>query len=147
MLTTLLTALSVSAVSYAQDLDALLEKVNRMAEDAFVTVAYTAELSGAEGNVEDRGMIEAQDGLWHLKGSHVEIYTDGEGTWIVDDSTKEVYVEPVWTFDDLRTFYDTILSSGSKLSVEILNESIEGKKPVSVFTPAFSSEWVVTDLR
>lgn len=125
----------------------MLEEVRRQASEAFVTVSYEAEVKGPEGNFSDKGVIEAQDDLWHLRGGAVEIYTDAQGTWIVDNSSKDVYIEPKWSYDDLITFYESLLSSGSDLRVRSISSSQSEKKPVAVFTPAFAPEWVITDLR
>ena len=86
----------------AQDIKTMLGQVHAEAKGAFVALEYAAEISGSDGEVKDSGVIEAQDDMWHLKGSLLEIYTDASGTWILDSSAKEAYVEPAWTYDDLR---------------------------------------------
>lgn len=147
MISAIVLSLIVPAAAFAQDVGSMLDDVRMQASKAFVTVVYEAELNGPEGSFSDKGVIEAQDDLWHLKGSAVEIYTDREGTWIVDASAKEVYIEPKWTYDDLLNFYESLLSSDSDLNVKVISSSQTEKKPLTVFTPAFSPEWVVTDLR
>ena len=140
-------ALTMSGLSYAQDLNAMLEKVQEDAASAFVTLEYTAEIEGADGVVKDKGVIEAQDKMWHIKGTLLEIYTDADGTWILDNAAKEAYVEPAWSYDDLRTFYASVVSAGSTLKVKSLNTTISDKKPAGCFTPILSTDWLITDLR
>lgn len=137
--------LSVTAV--AQDVEALLDSVRSRASESFVTVSYEMELEGPSGRFSDVGTIEAQDGLWHLKGGTMEIYTDSQGTWIADTSAKEAYIEPLWTYDDLKAFYDSVVSSGSVLNVWITSSDFSEKKHNSYFTPVFPSDWIITDLR
>ena len=131
----------------ARNLDSLLAQVQAQAEDSFVMVEYIAEFQGPDGEFKDRGVIEAQDGMWHLKGSAVEIYTDASGTWIVDRSAAEAYAEPAWTYSDLKSFYESLLAAGSSLEVQLVSSEQSDKKPADYFTPAFGPEWVVTDLR
>ncbi len=140
-------SLTISVTAFAQDIRSMLDDVRRQAAEALVTVTYTAEVEGPEGVFRDEGMIEAQDGLWHLSGSMVEIFTDAEGTWIVDASAKEVYIEPKWTYDDLLTFYESFVSAGSSLKFDVVSSTCSPKKSESLFTPRFTPEWVVTDLR
>ena len=102
--------LMVSAVTYAQDIKTMLDKVQADALESFVTLEYSAVISGSEGDVADEGVIEAQDKMWHLKGSMLEIYTDASGTWILDSSSKEAYVEPAWSYNDLLTFLEGSLT-------------------------------------
>lgn len=137
----------MSASAYAQDIKTMLDKVRTDALDSFVTLEYSAVISGSEGDVADEGVIEAQDNMWHLKGSLLEICTDASGTWILDSSSKEAYVEPAWSYEDLLTFYESVASSGSSLTAKVLKTTLSEKKPASTFTPTLSSEWVVTDLR
>ena len=141
-----LTLLS-SVFANAQDIKAMLGQVQGDAKESFVTLEYAAEISGSDGEVKDSGVIEAQDDMWHLKGSLLEIYTDASGTWILDSSAKEAYVEPAWTYDDLLTFYESVAAAGSELTVKVLKTALSEKRPASFFTPALSSDWILTDLR
>ena len=131
----------------AQDIKNMLGQVHAEAKGAFVALEYAAEISGSDGEVKDSGIIEAQDDMWHLKGSLLEIYTDASGTWILDSSAKEAYVEPAWSYDDLLTFYESGTAAGSKLTAKVLKSTLSEKKPASVFTPSLSSDWILTDLR
>ena len=57
-------------------------------------------------------------------------------------------VEPRWTYDDLKTFYGTLISSsGNEMELKVTSKVISEKKPVSYFVPETGSDWVVTDLR
>ena len=139
--------LMVSAAAHAQDIKPMLDKVQADAAEYFVTLEYSAEISGSDGDVKDKGVIEAQDNMWHLKGTLLEIYTDASGTWILDSSSKEAYVEPAWSYDDLLTFYESVAAAGSSLTAKVHKTTLSEKKPASVFTPTLSSDWVITDLR
>ena len=143
----LILALLMSAASYGQDIKTMLEKVQAEAAEAFVSLEYSAEVDGTDGAVKDHGVIEAQDKMWHLKGTMLEIYTDADATWILEGSSKEAYVEPAWSYDDLLTFYQSLISAGSTLDVKVLGIKVSEKQPLSVFTPKLSSDWVITDLR
>lgn len=132
--------------SGAQDLPELLAGIAEKAEGRCVTMMYRFSVTG-EVSVEDEGFVEAQDNLWHLKGDSIEIYTDSTSTWVVDNDSKEVIVEPAWSYADLENFYRSTRETGASFDVTILSEKITEKKPASCFTPSFSPEWVITDLR
>ena len=140
-------ALMMSSAVYAQDIKSMLDKVRKDAAEAFVTLEYSAEISGTDGTAHDKGVIEAQDGMWHLKGTLLEIYTDADGTWILDGAAKEAYVEPAWSYNDLCTFYESVAAAGSTFTAKVLKTTLSEKKPASIFTPTLSSDWVITDLR
>ena len=90
----------------------------------------------------------AQDDLWCLKGKTIEIYTCQDGTWILHPESKEAMIEPKWTYDDLESFYGSLVSSsGNDVDVTILSRSRSEKKPVSFYIPETGQDWVVTDLR
>lgn len=131
----------------AQDIDSLLDKVREVSASAFVTVEYEAQVTSDGTVTGDKGIIEAQGDMWHLKGSLIELYTDTGATWVVDRDGKEAYVEPAWTYDDLKSFYQAVLSQGAELNVEILSLTPSACRPVSFFTPELSSDWIITDLR
>ncbi len=141
-----LTLLMSALTSGAQDLPEMLAGVAEKAEGRCVTMTYRFSLAG-EVSVEDEGFVEAQDNLWHLKGNSLEIYTDSASTWVVDNDSKEVIVEPAWSYADLENFYRSTCETGASLDVTILSEKFSEKKQVSYFTPSFGPEWVVTDLR
>lgn len=134
-------------VSGAQDVHDMLEKIRKEAGTSCVTVVYRFSASVDDVRIEDKGMIEAQDGLWHLKGEALEIYTDARATWILDNSSREAVVEPLWSASDLEQFYSSAAASGNGVDVEIVSFTTSEKKPETYYTPSFSKEWVVTDLR
>ena len=147
VISSIVLALTMSVLAYGQDIDSMLTKVQEDASNAFVSLEYSAEIAGADGTVKDKGTIEAQDKMWHLKGTLLEIYTDADGTWILDDDAKEAYIEPAWSYDDLRTFYAYVVSAGSMLKVKSLNTVLSEKRPAEFFTPILDDGWVITDLR
>lgn len=131
----------------AQTPEKLVEMVRRHAADSSVTVAYRMEMRADGAVTKDSGMLVAQDEMWHLTGTFIEIYTDGHATWVLDSDSKEVVVEPAWTYNDLVTFYNSLMKVGTVLDITISSMHTDAKKPKSVFTPSLGSDWVVTDLR
>lgn len=127
-----------------QELAALLRNCPA---DSCLRVEYRMTALHGGSEVSDAGYVETQDGLWLLKGKGLEMYTDGKGTWIADTASKEVMVEPVWTYEDLENFYKAFLSQGGTLDLKIVSVICLQKRHVSAFTPSFSSDWIVTDLR
>ena len=56
-------------------------------------------------------------------------------------------VEPKWTYDDLESFYRTLLKSDADIDVKAGSKALSEKKPASWFVPEPGQDWVVTDLR
>lgn len=132
----------------AQTSDSLIEEVRSAAKDACITLTYSLNAKVDDVSIEDKGTVVAQDDLWYLKGKTIEIYTCPDGTWILHPESKEAMIEPKWTYDDLESFYGTLVSSsGNDVDVTILSRSRSEKKPVSFFIPETGQDWVVTDLR
>lgn len=142
-------ALSVLAGNLsAQTSDRLIEEVRSAAKDACITLTYSMNAKVDDVSIEDEGTVVAQDDLWCLKGKTIEIYTCPDGTWILHPESKEAMIEPKWTYDDLGSFYSSLISSsGNDVDVTILSRSRSEKKPVSFFIPETGQDWVVTDLR
>lgn len=138
---------SAFAVISAQTPEALVDLVRRHAADSSVVVSYKMEVLEDGKLTKDAGVLEAQDGLWHLKGSSVEIYTDAQATWILDPDAKEAVVEPAWTYSDLLDFYESLMKMGVAVDVQVTSMHTGAKRPVSEFTPSCGPDWVVTDLR
>ena len=133
---------------FAQTSESLIEEVRSAAKDACVTLTYSMNAKVDDVSIEDKGTVVAQDDLWYLKGKTIEIYTCPDGTWILHPESKEAMIEPKWTYDDLESFYGTLVSSsGNDVDVTILSRSRSEKKPVSFFIPETGQDWVVTDLR
>ena len=134
------------AVSSAQDITALMETISQTDADC-VVVEYTFSANVGEDSVEDNGVAEAQDGMWCLKGMTLEIYTDGKATWVLYPEVKEAIVEPMWTLDDLKVFYESAQSAGNDVDIQVVSVTKTEKRQVSYFTPSLGDDWVVTDLR
>ena len=81
------------------------------ADKSCVTVMYEFSAMVDKVQVEDSGIIEIQDGMWHLKGEAYEIFTDAQTTWVLDPESKEAIAEPAWTMDDLESFYSSAVSA------------------------------------
>lgn len=138
----------LAAVSMsAQDAVELVRGIRAGAADACVKVTYSFTAKSGDVVVRDDGYVEAQDDMWHLSGETVDIYTDGTSTWVADPDAMEVIVEPAWTYDDLESFYASVMKADTSIVVEIVSTEKSEKKPVSRFTPTFGPEWIVTDLR
>ena len=144
----LLTMALPAVVASAQTPEKLVSEIRAAAEDSCVTFRYSMTATVDDAVIEDSGTVVAQDDLWHLKGETIEIYTSGDGTWILHMQAKEAIVEPQWTYDDLEAFYRTLLSSsGNVVNVRISSKELSEKKPASSFVPVTGNDWVVTDLR
>ena len=136
-----------AAASYAQDLKELLSKVMQHAGTSCVMIGYKFATTAGDARISDEGYVEAQGNMWHLKGQTLELFTDSTSTWIVDNETKEVIVEPCWSYDDLDAFYASAVRNGADMKISIVSEKVVEMKPVSYFTPSFDKTWIVTDLR
>ena len=93
LLHTFLLLVSAGFIS-AQTPDRLVAEIRSAAEDACVTVDYALTATVDGNRIEDKGTVVAQDELWCLKGSMLEIYTCADGTWIMHLASKEAMVEP-----------------------------------------------------
>ena len=143
----LMMLLSVSSLS-AQSFKAVVEEILKHSSESCVTVSYTFKASIDGVRIDDAGYVEAQDGLWHMKGESLEIYTDAEATWIISSDSKEAIAEPAWSYDDLAQFYDSAKALGKDMVIEVVSKKIGEKKSVTSFSPpSFGSDWIVTDLR
>ena len=142
----LLSSMAAETLS-AQSPEVLFKKVTQQAATSFVTVTYTIESSGKGMEFSDSGTIQAQDKMWHLDGGYVEIFTDEDATWVLYAESKEAYIEPAWTLDDLMSFYSSASSSGARLEIKLLSTHLSEKKPAAFFTPSLSQDWVVIDIR
>ena len=139
--------ISASSLS-AQSFKAVVEEIVKHASESCVTVTYTFKASIDGVKLEDSGYVEAQDGLWHMKGESLEIYTDAEATWIISHDSMEAIAEPAWSYDDLAQFYDSAKAVGKDMTIQVVSKKTGEKKPVSSFSPpAFGPDWVVSDLR
>lgn len=139
----------VAGNASAQTPETLVRDVMVDARESCVTVTYALSAVIDDVRIQDEGSVVAQGESWVLKGRNVEIYTNEEGTWIMSPESMEAMVEPKWTYDDLETFYKTLLSAsaGNNVSVRILSKTLSEQKPASYFQPVPGDEWVVTDLR
>ena len=141
------TCLLLPCVAGARGFHDKLSKAMQDADKSCVTVAYEFSTMVDKVRFEDSGIIEIQDCMWHLKGDAYEIYTDAETTWVLDHDSKEAIAEPAWTMEDLESFYTSAVSASGDLDIGITSTQVSEKKPASYFTPSFSKEWIVTDLR
>ena len=143
-----LALLLITGVASAQTPDRLVQDIRTAAEESCVIVTYSIKADVDDVQIEDRGVVTAQDDLWCLKGESIEIYTSDNGTWVLHPESKEAIVEPKWTYDDLEAFYRTIVSSDDNVvKIKVASKELTEKKPVSYFIPQTGRDWVVTDLR
>lgn len=131
----------------AQKPEDLIAELRKAAADAHVVVEYSFSAFDGGVIVEDSGVVEAQDGMWVLKGRRIEIHTADGVTWILDKDSKEAVVEPAWTYDDLVNFHNSAISSGHAPEIKVHKMTSLPLKETSYFIPALGSDWVVTDLR
>ena len=138
----------MAVIASAQTPDRLVQEIRAAAENACVTLTYSIEANVDDVRIEDRGVVTAQDNLWCLKGETIEIYTSEDGTWVLYPESKEAIVEPKWTYDDLESFYRTIISADDNaVRINVASKDLSEKRPVSFFSPQTGTDWVVTDLR
>ena len=149
----------------------LLDTIRQKSAQECVVVDYefTATLSGVSTYGE--GMVYIQGNSYHMSGNGLEIYCDGETTWMIDESAKEVFVEaaesqsagylanPALLLMNLeqagtacRVKGDALtleLDEGALLEVKIKAMKSTGIKKSEAFRPPidFDSSWIVTDLR
>ena len=138
-------------------------------ECVVVDYQFSAEVSGI--NTRGNGSVEVQGNAYHMVGNGVEIYCDGMTTWMIDESSKEVFVEAADTqtagylanpvillmnLEDNVASYkvdgDKIileLSEGMVLEIEIKSMTGVPNKKSEAFRPPtkFDSSWIITDLR
>lgn len=138
--------MSASAL-YAQTLEDVFANIQKAAQESFVKVEYTFYATVGQTVIDDKGYVEAQDGMWHLQGDTIEIYTSGDATWILDNGAREAVIEPAWTYEDLMNFYRSAASSGKAPEINAASVSAVQKKPASYFIPVLDDSWIVTDLR
>ena len=125
-----------------------MQQIRDAAKESCVTVTYSFRTTIDGAVIEDSGYVEAQDDSWHLKGESIEMYTNDEGTWILSPDSKEAMVEPAWSYDDLVQFYNSVKTVGADMKIDVKSDVRSEKKSAASFSPpAFSSDWVVTDLR
>lgn len=139
--------LAFSVLSSAQDVKVLMETITQKSSEGRVVVEYGFSAQIGDDRIEDKGVAEAQGDIWCLKGMSIEIYTDGKATWLLYPEVKEAVVEPAWSLDDLKSFYESAQSTGNVMDIKILSVTDAEIKPVTSFTPSLDDDWVVTDLR
>ena len=149
----------------------VLDTLRQISSDECYSVEYEfhATLSGLKTAGE--GTIEIQGNAYHMKGDGVEIYCDGNSTWVIDEFAQEVFIEsadsreagflanPIMLLMNLeesgisyKADGDKMtldLSDGTKLDIKIVKMTgIPTKKPEAFRPPTeFSKKWIVTDLR
>lgn len=139
--------LSFTSLMSAQDMNALMEIISQNSSQGCVVVEYNFSARIGDDKIEDKGVAEAQGDLWCLKGMTLEIYTDDKATWLLYPEVKEAVVEPAWSLDDLKSFYESAQTAGNMLDIKVVSVSVSDMKPLESFTPVLDKAWVVTDLR
>lgn len=144
---TLIGFMEFSSLASAQDINALMETISQNSSEGRVVVEYSFSARIGDDKIEDKGVAEAQGDLWCLKGMTLEIYTDGKATWLLYPEVKEAVVEPAWSLEDLKSFYESAQTTGNMLDIKIVSATVSDMKPVESYIPALDGTWVITDLR
>lgn len=144
---TLIGFMAFSSLASAQDINALMESISQNSSEGRVVIEYSFSARIGDDKIEDKGVAEAQGDLWCLKGMTLEIYTDGKATWLLYPEVKEAVVEPAWSLEDLKSFYESAQTTGNMLDIKIVSATVSDMKPVESYTPALDGTWVITDLR
>ena len=71
-----------------------LESLRQMFADSAVCIEcdYSTEVQNTK--VVGHSEIIVQDDMYSMHGNGLEIYCDGKAVWTIDDSAKEVIIEP-----------------------------------------------------
>lgn len=159
--------ISLLFIQQPSSLDILRQKA--VGECVHVDYEFSTMVSGFKTIGE--GSVDIQGNAYHMKGTGVEIYCDGNTTWLIDEVANEVMIESADTKDagmlanpilllmnleesglSYKVQGDNILLTlpdGTKLDIKINNLSSIPAKKTEAFRPPteFSRQWIVTDLR
>lgn len=134
-----------------------------------VDYEFTSNTSGVKAVGE--GTVLVQGNAYHMKGNGLEIYCDGNSTWMIDEPAREVMIEaadskdagylanPVILLMNLEKSASSYKTDGNTITIELTDgtvleivikalKAMEKRKPEAFRPPVeFSSDWMVTDLR
>lgn len=138
-------------------------------ECVVVDYQFTANVSGL--TTCGYGSVEVQGDSYHMVGNGVEIYCDGKTTWMIDETTKEVFLEsadaesagylanPILLLVNLEENVASYKVDDNKISLKLSEDltldividsmkSMPNKKSEAFRPPTeFDSSWIITDLR
>lgn len=165
---TILLSFIVAAVNPQQPsfLDTFRQKVEQ--ECVYVEYEYVATVSGVK--TKGDGQIHVQSNAYRMNGNGLEIYCDGESTWVIDEAAGEVMIESATSKDAgylanpvllLVNIEKTALSyesmgnnvtvelDGVRLQITVKKMETSDMKKTEDFRPPyeFDADWIVTDLR
>lgn len=148
-----------------------LDSLSGKAADGCVEIdyEYVAVTSGIRTSGD--GKIQVQGSAYHMVGNGMEIYCDGDVTWLVDESAMEVMIEsadspsagylanPVMLLMNMEESVSSYKEDGNRILLELPDgtgleitvkdmRSADKKKPEAFRPPTvFGSDWIVTDMR
>lgn len=149
----------------------ILDAFRQKSEEECVAVDYEFATVISGVNTTGEGSVEVQGDSYHMSGNGIEIYCDGNTTWMIDDYAKEVFIEaadsqsagflanPVLLLMNLDENVAAYKVEGNKINmelsegmtIEIVIKSMRGisAKKSEAFRPStrFDSSWIITDLR
>lgn len=57
-------------------------------------MGFTYSLDTESAKVVGNGDLQVQGTSYHMTGNGLEVFCDGKSSWIIDDSSMEVVIEP-----------------------------------------------------
>jgi hypothetical protein len=162
-------ALIMSATQVQQP--SILDSFRQKSAQECLSVDYEFATITSGLKTTGEGTVEIQGNSYHMCGNGIEIYCDGLTTWMIDDSTKEVFIEaadsqsagylanPVILLMNLEESSGSCKVDGNRIALELAGgismeifvngiETVPTKKTEAFRPPMkFDSTWIVTDLR
>ena len=155
----------VSGRLLAQDTSMLTRLYGKFSEN-LVTLEVDYSVKGAGPEVKGKAELQVQGKAYRIIGGGYDIYCDGGSVWIVEQTSKEVIIEPVeegpggcmanpaLLLSRLDEFFDVKSVSGRKytlkpkvkgdISAAELNFSPEGELSSGIFTMSDGNVWNIT---
>ena len=133
--------------------DAAFEKLYSALSDSCLSIKCTYTLTMSEMRISGEAELLAQE---------ISVYCDGTSVWTIDNSVKEVVIEPGPGGYDLTKVRDVKLGQngmidsfsfvhedGTVMKARVVTMTSSEKKSVTSFRPqmTFGSDWIVTDMR
>jgi outer membrane lipoprotein-sorting protein len=155
----------VSGRLLAQEASMITRLYNAFSEN-LVTLSVDYSVKGSGPEVKGKAELLLQGKAYHIVGGGYDIYCDGESVWIVDQTSKEVIIEPLTEGTEgymtnpalllsrLDEFFDVKSIAGRKYTLkpktkgEIATAEVtfspEGTLTSGTFTMADGNLWTIT---
>lgn len=142
--------------------DAAFDKLYSALSDSCLSIKCTYTLTMSEMRISGEAELLAQDGCYVMETGEISVYCDGTSVWTIDNSVKEVVIEPGPGGYDLTKVRDVKLGQngmidsfsfvhedGTVMKAKVVTMTSSEKKSFTSFRPqmTFGSDWIVTDMR